>query len=121
MVEEEEVEVVFSPWDLKTSEGRIALRKENMRFAVRQELVAKMEEMLFERRKDFFWFFTFVKSSVAQDYQAVIAVESNTNLIMKRLMFDYYRSEEALREDIRRIEANAYEFNDDNFIRTLAQ
>ena len=64
-----------------------------------------------------------MKSSVAENYQSIIPVESNTNLIMKRLVFDYYRRREALERDIELIRDNAYEYNqneEDTLIRGLA-
>lgn len=72
------------------------MRDENIPHKLRQEIVKRFYLLLNERKSDFYWFFTFVKSAVAENYQCVIPVESNTNLIMKRLAFDYYRRREAI-------------------------
>lgn len=67
--------------------------------------------MLYSRRKDFYWFFNFVKKDVAPNYKSIIPVEVNTNLILKRIVFDYYRSIEALKFDINQMQSNAFEYN----------
>lgn len=73
-----------------------------------------MYSILISKKNNYHWFFSDVSKTEYCQYLHFVAVELNMKLIMKRIMFDYYRSVRSLKFDIDYVVKNAGIYNSVN-------